>query len=476
MTLDVARSTATPHGSNVALARPAWLSGTVVLVLGCLALAALSLLLPSAPTYDPWAWLVWGREVVHLDLSTVGGPSWKPLPVLFTAPFSLFGGAAPDLWLVVSRAGALLAIAMAFRLARRLASPGNWGFAAGLAAAAALVTSTGFIRSMWPGYSEGLLIAFLLWAVESHLDGHRRRALVLGVIAALLRPESWLFVGAYGLWLAWRAPATRRLVAACGAAVLALWFLPELWGSGHLLRAAERANNPDPQSPAYAAHPAQEVVKEFGLALTWPLFALAGVAFGYALVRRGRDRDLPALALAGGGVAWLALVAVMTEAGYSGNPRYLMPVTAVTCVLAGVGLARTLDLVPSPRRALVRGVIAVAVVAAVAAVIVDRPRVDAVTDGLRSDADLNHQLATVVARAGGPKAVLACGHPITGAYQVPALAWDLHVHTIRIGLGAPPPAVVFRADRSVRMPPVPRQPPYHTIATAGRWQVYGACR
>src|SRR3954464_8927873 len=97
------------------------------LALVVLGLTALSFLAPSTPTYDPWAWIIWGREIVHLDLSTVGGPSWKPLPVLFTAPFSLFGDAAPDLWLVVARAGALLALAMTFRLARRLAA-GPWAF------------------------------------------------------------------------------------------------------------------------------------------------------------------------------------------------------------------------------------------------------------------------------------------------------------------------------------------------------------
>ena len=36
-----------------------------------LALAALSMLGPFAPTYDPWAWIIWGREILHLDLSTV---------------------------------------------------------------------------------------------------------------------------------------------------------------------------------------------------------------------------------------------------------------------------------------------------------------------------------------------------------------------------------------------------------------------
>ncbi len=50
----------------------------------CVVLAALSLLLPSEPTYDPWAWIIWGREITQADLVTTSGPSWKPLPVLFT--------------------------------------------------------------------------------------------------------------------------------------------------------------------------------------------------------------------------------------------------------------------------------------------------------------------------------------------------------------------------------------------------------
>ena len=63
----------------------------------CLALAALTLLEPSAPTYDPWAWIIWGREVTRLGLDTAGGPSWKPLSVVFTTVFALFGSAAPAL-------------------------------------------------------------------------------------------------------------------------------------------------------------------------------------------------------------------------------------------------------------------------------------------------------------------------------------------------------------------------------------------
>ncbi len=41
---------------------------------GCVVVAVISLLGPSEPSYDPWAWLVWGREMTHLGLDTTFGP------------------------------------------------------------------------------------------------------------------------------------------------------------------------------------------------------------------------------------------------------------------------------------------------------------------------------------------------------------------------------------------------------------------
>src|ERR687896_1706892 len=92
------------------------------LIAACSVLASLSLLLPSEPSYDPWAWLVWGRELAHFELDTAGGPSWKPLPVALLALASPLGDdVSVALWVVLARAGALLALALAFRLAARLA-------------------------------------------------------------------------------------------------------------------------------------------------------------------------------------------------------------------------------------------------------------------------------------------------------------------------------------------------------------------
>src|SRR5918995_5521407 len=109
--------------------------GFVVAIAAALALGALSLLYPSTPSYDPWAWIQWGRDITQFELNTDTGPSWKPLPVIFTTLFAPFGDAAPDLWLVIARAGGLLALLMCFRLASKLVGGGRAGTAAGIVAA-----------------------------------------------------------------------------------------------------------------------------------------------------------------------------------------------------------------------------------------------------------------------------------------------------------------------------------------------------
>src|SRR3954454_12562973 len=112
-------------------------------VAACLALAAVSLLAPSQPTTDPWGWIVWGHELVYGGFTTVvgGAPSWKPGPVLFTAPLALTGGAAPLLWLLLARAAALYSLAVAWRLV-----DGVGGEAAGCLPHAGIVLGSAWVR------------------------------------------------------------------------------------------------------------------------------------------------------------------------------------------------------------------------------------------------------------------------------------------------------------------------------------------
>ncbi len=463
----------------LALSRPHL--GVGALVLACGVLAGLSLLWPSTPTYDPWAWLIWGREVVSGHLSTVNGPSWKPLPVAFTAVFSLLGGAAPALWLVVARTGGLMALVMTFRVARRLG-----GMAAGASALLALALVNFFLRSSALGDSEGLLVALVLGAVELHLVGRRRDALLAGFAGALLRPEVWPFLGLYGLWLTWREPDRRPLLLGLGVALPALWFGPELWGSGDALRASARAKQAVPGLPGHAAHPIQALLHTAWPIIIAPVRAAAPVALVSALFgRRTRSEDRTVLLLGAGTVLWLAVVAAMTQAGYSGNLRYLLAPAALVCVLGGVGVGRLLALAARGR-----GLVRMVRVAVVAGALCAATVLAALAPGnqlwldlgpVRAEAKLNSFLPAAIATAGGREAVLRCGTPVIGALQVTPLAWHLHAHIDDVDYLPHLHDVVFlpqdEHSHDPGYPPATVYRPftYKEAGTAGAWRVLTRC-
>ncbi len=469
-------------------------TGLAVPALVCLVLAALTVaLLPSTPSYDPWAWIVWGREVIHLDLNTTFGPSWKPLPVLFTTPFALAGDLAPDLWLVVARATALGAVVAAYRLGARLAGP-----LAGVIAGLVLAVEESYLRTQAMGFSEGALVLCGLLAVERHLDGRRGQAFALGVAGGLLRPEAWPFVGLYGLYLlsqAWRAAddrparaALRRLPWVAGGllAMLALWVLPELWGSGSLFRAAERANDPNPSSPAFSAVPWLTIARDFLDALG-PLGKLGLLVVPFAAWTRGA-RDTPRRALGGIaalGAAWLGLVALMTEAGFAGNLRYLYMPLGLGAVVAGVGIAWVTAALALGRAtaAARRGVTAAAAgLAAVLLAITAAGTLPRELELLGYEGRLRDELPVAIARAGGPEALRSCGAVLTNPFLVSAVAWELGVHTGAIDLEGDAPAVVLRTRHrpEARVMPTPGMlaaaPGRAVLARTPLWKVVGACR
>ncbi|MGZ6640364.1 MAG: hypothetical protein ACXVFN_00925 [Solirubrobacteraceae bacterium] len=450
-------------------------------LLAILALTALSFLAPSAPTYDPWAWIVWGREVVHVDLSTLDGPSWKPLPVLFTTPFSLFGPLAPDLWLFVARAGALAGVVIAFGVVRRLGG----GVVGATAAAVAYALAPWTVRNAAMGNSEGLLVACALGAVERHLAGARRQAFLLGLCCALLRPEAWPLFGLYGLWLLWRERrGALPIVAAAFASLPVLWLLPELWGSGDLLRAAHRAKSPNADSPAFAHNPVVEVLKQFVGMITPGVWAGLAALVLLALLRRGPGRRAgrAAVVLAAASAIWVAEVAYMTSDGFSGNTRYLILPAALVCVLGGLGLGRLVAALPRVRALAPRPALAVAALAALAVGVptaIDLPPTIRI---VTYQARLTDGVGPAIARAGGRQALLACGAPYAGPFQVPVVAWHLHVHTTAVNLHPQVPAVVFRAANGPHKRPGPSlaglggAAGVRTLATDSGWRIVERCR
>lgn len=363
------------------------------------AVAVASLALPAALSFDPWAWLVWGRETTRLALDTTGGPSWKPLPVLITTLTAPFGASAAALWMLVARAGAILALVGAYRLATRFAGAG----AGVLAAALLLLTPDGdprFLRLVGEGHVAPLTATFALFAVEFHLGDRPLRVLGLGWCAALLRPEAWPFVALYALWIWFRRPRHRGLVALTLVGIPTLWFGGDWWGSGDPLQGADTAQVSAHLSVFERFRQAVEVAASIVVAPAW-------VAAGLALWSARRRRERALWAMAAGGAIWSGLVIVMATAlGYAALSRFHLPVAALACVLAGIGAARGLGALRRAGRPVLAGV---AVIASVVALVPRASGVVPVLEEVAERGQVEHDLDRVIALSGGSVALASCG-------------------------------------------------------------------
>ena len=449
-----------------ALARAARLArspaGTAVL---CLAAGAASLsLVAPAPSYDPWAWLLWGRELTSLELSTAEGPAFKPLPVFVCSLLSVFGGAAPLLWLVIARAGAVLSAVMAFRVAQKLSGGSRL---AGAAAAVGVLSVEHALSLAVSGSSEPLGVALMLLSIDSLLRGRHRTAFGWAAASGLLRVEMWPFLLAGGILLVRSDPRARALVASCLVVVPALWFLPEWAGSGNIMRSSDRALIPNPGNPALAAFP-------FGDSL-WSALKIAPLPLflGLAALALPPRRSPLALLPAALGAAWLLVVAAMAQVGYSGEERYALAGIALIAVSAGAGLPRVAGWARLPRA--LRIALPAAAVAVVAASTV------AGLPGLRErqayQARLVADLPEAITAAGGRGELRTCGNPYVGNMRGPLLAYHLAVEkrNVRFDVSRAP-GVVFRSRLSPQLPPAPALGSgFRPVARVGTWEVLSSC-
>jgi hypothetical protein len=400
-----------------------WAAG---LVLACFALALLSLLIPSVPTTDPWGWIVWGREIAHLDLDTSAGgsPSWKPLPVLATTPLSVFGDSLPEAWLVVARTGGLLGLALIAILAVRLAGDRRRAVTvtAGAVAALALLVSPGWLRSVMHGYSEPLLLGLIAGAVLAHLSGRRTLPLVLLMLSGLGRPELWAVIGIYALW-AWREEElSLRRIALILVPIPILWFGGDFWGSGNPVHGSGEAASNANIRKVNVGDMLGDIFS--GAMPAVPVLALLGLAL------RPRDRALQVVV--GGCVAFIAYLCALEGIGYPVSARFFEPPAGLLCAGAGVGAAAAVQAVLARRR---RALAVVAAAAVLLLAIFELPSVPDTIEGSEERAELQLDLLEAV-EAFGPRNIESCGDPILRAdlhWNEGAMAFtmDRHLKDVR---------------------------------------------
>jgi len=451
-------------------------------VLGCIVLAAISAaVLPTVPSYDPWAWISWGREVTdpHLGFTVTGGPSWKPLPVVFTTIWGLFGStAAPTLWVITARAGGLLGIVAAYLLASRLIRGPRWAkVAAGLIAGAGIVITQAWWNEMFRGTSEPLEIATALWAVLAFLDGRRGWAFAFGVATSLLRPEAWPLVIVYAVWLWFKEPRLRVPVVLGLFSIPFFWFVPPWVGSGQPFLAAVHAE--DYNGGLGSDRLFGVLGRGIDIQLL-PVLLASVVAAVFAWFDKPRDWLL--LSLAGATVVWWVIVVGMTLDGYPGLERFYLPAAGMTCVLAGVGIVRLAQLgasvVPSGRTAVGIGLTAVLVAITIPWVGSRINQASAEYHTANQAVTRLNQMTAAVAAVGGHAGVFPCKSSFAAVNHSvqTALAWKLHVTLGRVGTTMRHQGVMFVGPHDSIdgiAPPIDhRLTQQQFIAQVGAWKMY----
>jgi hypothetical protein len=398
----------------------------------------------TRPSYDAYGWLVWGRQALHLSLDLGGAPSWKPLPFLFTVPYALAGHYQLWLWVItavsIALAGPVFAGRIAFRLTagsgvrhdlepiRRYAP-----YAAAIVAGTAVLGLEDYFHYILSAQSDPMLVTFVLAAIDMFLVGRYRWTLVLGVLAALGRPEVWPFLGPFMLWAWFKVPSIRWMLVGGVAVIAFMWFgIPTITNgrpdiAGQLAQASPR----ELRSNRFFG-----TIGRFHELQYLPAWIAAAFAVALALVRR----HWVVLALAAGAVGWVIIEIAFAYHGWPALPRYMFEAAAVVAVLAGVGVGWLLLEAPRigggvPRLAgAVGAVVAAALVVSLIPGAIDRARAERLD--LRHERARTHEVAllqSVTNSLGGSRHILNCGQPVTDVGYVSTLAWLYHIDVGSVG-------------------------------------------
>jgi hypothetical protein len=134
-------------------------------------------------------------------------PTQHPLAVVFGALLSLIGDDADRLMVFFTLASFVVLCAGLYQLGKTVFTP-----LIGLVAAALLCTRFDFPFLAARAYIDVPYLALVVWAAALEAKRPRRGGPVWALIAsaALLRPEAWLLLGLYFLWMSWRATWLQR--------------------------------------------------------------------------------------------------------------------------------------------------------------------------------------------------------------------------------------------------------------------------
>lgn len=311
--------------------------------------AVLLLLFPVGfPNYDTIYALVWGREMAHgmsPDVASALPPTPHPLTELLGLVATPLGDGAITVTMVIAYAVLGLIGFFVYRLGAIWFD--RW---VGAVAAAIVLTRAPFLSNGLRAYIDlpyiALCLGALLWEAKRPRAGWPVLALL--ALAGLLRPEAWLFAGAYWLWLAldirerklvWRRERSAQELVGLAALAIAG---PVLWAVFDAITQGD---------PLYSWTGTKETVetlnrktgpvdlvlygpRALGEVLQWPgmVGAAGGIVLGLAFLRRRCSLGVAAAFLA------LLAFAILAVGGLAILPRYTMLAAAILAIFTALGL------------------------------------------------------------------------------------------------------------------------------------------
>ena len=431
-----------------------------------LGLVAWALVGRGLVNYDTLYALVWGRDLTHgplPDYDVSLAPTPHPLATLAGAVLSVLGAQASiDATIVLAFVflGALGWIT--YRLGEEWVNR-----AAGALAAAIVLTRRPVLDFGARAYVDVPYLTLVLTALLVETRTRRAGAPVLALlgVAGLIRPEAWLFSGAYLVWLWIGGVRDPRLWALAAAAPL-LWALGDLVVTGDPLHSltGTRDTAQRLQRMTGLDEVPGTVPRRLGEILREPV--LFGAAGG-GLLALAFLRTRVALGAVAGVIALVAFC-VLAAAGLPILGRYLLVPAAILAVFCGAGAFGWAELPrghPWRRRWAWFGALTL-----VGLIVFIPPQVDRIgdlRDALRIQDGIQDDLHALTPRFPCTPVTVPNHRP------VPLLALWLDVDPARIAVAQEQPAAqrdLRRADQPARRAPVHPRParrrPAHPAAPA----------
>jgi hypothetical protein len=428
------QSTADRGGARAALdliRRHPW----VVVSIGIVIVATVLVLWANtSPGYDPYGWLVWGYQTLRLNLNLGGAPSWKPMPYLFTVPYSIFGHLSYWLWMITSVSIALgagpVAGKIVYEVVEEKSDGPRWAAIVGAVfAGAGVLGIVNYFHYILSVQSDPMLVTFFLLAIDSHLNKRNRWAFTFLWLCSLGRPETWPFIGLYSIW-AWREiPKMRKMIIGGLVLIPALWFgIPVLSGNSPFVAGQLAEGSPR----KLHSNKIIGVTDRYRDLTYWPIHFAAGVGLIIAWFRRRWN----VLLIGGCAALWFLVEVAFVLHGWPGVPRYMFEAGACEIVVAGIGIAWILQETARISQWARAG--GIALVVALVAVLIP----DAVQAMRVEHKDLRHERARTTAihrldatlkAVGGYQHVRYCGGPSADVEWVSILAWYTKLNIGKVG-------------------------------------------